>query len=705
MFARPGVVGAASNFIYPAQLRALGAKTVYWEMNLRQRVGTPTNPIDPGIVQDWADRVFYRAVASSGCATPWIALNEMWGSNLATPWSPTNTQYRDNVLQFVRRLSALGAHPFLLLNSRPFTDGEAGDWWRQVALYTNFVREVYFAAPQVYRQGPVLGSRNLRNAFRQGVTDLTSIGIPASKIGIFLGFHTNPGQGGREHLKPASAWFDTIKWQVLAIEQVSREIPLATVWSWGWGEWAAADRDPDKPAAACVYLWTRNHSLCSGPKMAGRKFDTSLTEGQLILPAGSQCTTPWGLLGSSQLSSVAHVTGDREIAYTSLFGRLVLKNAVQVKPQDLHAAERAIIRYRFGGSGAAYRGALARAGASTAIARGVISDELRQARIERNFRVKAPAGKAISSYRESYASTPGPPRPGPARPGLARAPQPRGRNRRPGARPRLQDLRPRLVEGEDPRRCPPRARAEPDGAVGGLLAQRLVVVDPRRPRAGRSGLGLRQLAHAPRVGRSAVDDVPEGLVAGRWARWSSRPSCRSSRWLPEDDEILLTAADGAAAGRVLEQLEVGREASANVRLGVKGRAQVRARDAWPAHDGLAGVVLRTLDGVEPVGIRVAVRGQEEQAAGSGDPAQLVDPGPLEVVRQVGENRDRVDEPEPPVLVSKRRSELVDRRRDEREVRRAPAHESLVVVAAVDLSPVDPGPVPKDAPATAPEVEQ
>jgi hypothetical protein len=140
--------------------------------------------------------------------------------------------------------------------------------------------------------------------------------------------------------------------------------------------------------------------------MAGPKFDKSLTEGQLTLPAGSQCKTPWGLLGSSQLSSVAHVTGDREIAYTSLFGRLVLKSALQVKPKDLKAAERAIIRYRFGGSGAAYRGALARAGASTAIARGVIADELRQARVERKFRVRAPAGKAIASYHESYASTP-----------------------------------------------------------------------------------------------------------------------------------------------------------------------------------------------------------------------------------------------------------------------------------------------------------
>ena len=405
-FARPGVVAAAANFIYPPQLRALGAKTVYWEMNFRQRVGTPSNPMDPADVLDWADRVFYRAVASSACATPWIALNEMWGSNVAPPWSPTNQQYRQNVIIFVKRLRELGAHPYLLLSTRPFTDGEAADWWRQVALYTDFVREVYFAAPQIHHQGAVLASRNLRNSFRQGVTDLTEIGIPPSKIGIFLGFHTNPGQGGREGLKPASAWFETIKWQVLAMKQVSREIPLATIWSWGWGEWAAADRDPDKPAAACVYLWTRDHSLCGGPSMAGPKFDRSLTEGQLILPGGTQCTVPGGRISTSQLSSIAHVTRDREVAFTSIFASLVLKNEVKVKPHELQAAERAIVRYRFGGSRSAYRGALARAGASPSIARGVIADELRQARVERKFRVKPPGSRQIASYQQSYSETP-----------------------------------------------------------------------------------------------------------------------------------------------------------------------------------------------------------------------------------------------------------------------------------------------------------
>ncbi len=405
MFARPGVTAAAANFLFPPQIRALGADTIYWDMYLRQRVGTPNKPKDPAVVKDWADRVFYRAVASSACATPWIALNEMWGSNLPTPWSPTNAQYRENIIIFVSRLRALGARPFLLLSTRPFTDGEAGDWWRQAALYTDFVQEIYFSAPQIHRMGPTRGSRTLRNAFRQGVTDLTSIAIPPSKVGIFLGFHTNPGAGGREGLKPASAWYNHVKLQVLAIRQVRREMPFETVWSWGWGEWSASDRDPDKPAAACVFLWTRDPGLCGGPGMAGPGFDKSLTVGQLILPGGVQCNTPWGKIRNGQISSLTGVTGDREVAYSSLFARLVLKGHVRIDAEDLRAAERAIVTYRFGGSGAAYRAALARAGATRAIARGVIADELRQARIERNFQVASPSGAAIAEYRSSYSDT------------------------------------------------------------------------------------------------------------------------------------------------------------------------------------------------------------------------------------------------------------------------------------------------------------
>ena len=33
--------------LYPPQLRAMGTKTIYWDMNFRLRVGTPLAPFDP----------------------------------------------------------------------------------------------------------------------------------------------------------------------------------------------------------------------------------------------------------------------------------------------------------------------------------------------------------------------------------------------------------------------------------------------------------------------------------------------------------------------------------------------------------------------------------------------------------------------------------------------------------------------------------
>ena len=73
IFARPGVVGAASNFIVPPQLRAKGAKTVYFDLYLDNRVGTPSKPADPSMIQARADKLFDTAVASSGCDHPLIA--------------------------------------------------------------------------------------------------------------------------------------------------------------------------------------------------------------------------------------------------------------------------------------------------------------------------------------------------------------------------------------------------------------------------------------------------------------------------------------------------------------------------------------------------------------------------------------------------------------------------------------------------------
>src|SRR5919204_3602297 len=180
IFAKRGVVAAASNLIFPPKLRAAGAQTVYFDLHLNQRVGTPNAPADPSTIVAKAEKFYDYAAQSMDCSNPVIAENELFGAWTATPWSPTTAQYRANVLLFLQALRAHGAQPWLLVNSAPFTADTAGDWWRAVADVAGIVREVYFPAPLIYRQGPILGSRTLRTAFRNGILDFTKIGIPAS---------------------------------------------------------------------------------------------------------------------------------------------------------------------------------------------------------------------------------------------------------------------------------------------------------------------------------------------------------------------------------------------------------------------------------------------------------------------------------------------------------------------------------------------
>ena len=403
VFARPGVIVGTSNFIYPPRLRAAGAKTIYFDINFWRRIGTPSAPVARAVVEERASRLFDYAAASSACSRPLIALNELFGAHLPTPWSPTNANYRANVLSFARILALRGARPFLLISRRPYTGGEAAGWWREVAQYADIVREVYFPAPAIYRQGPVLGSRSLRTMFREGVADLLALGIPPTRIGLMLGFQTTPGLGGRERLE-RQAWFQVVKLQALAAKQVARELKLASIWSWGWATWGGRESDPDKPAAACVWLWARSPKLCNGPRAAGRGFNASLTEGQINRLGSAQCTFGNRRIGRLQLARLASVTGDRDVAHSALYARLVESEHARVTAERIVAAERAVVASRFGGSYRAYRAALARGRANVVIARGVIADELRRAAIEARLRVAAPTAEEVNAFYSTSAS-------------------------------------------------------------------------------------------------------------------------------------------------------------------------------------------------------------------------------------------------------------------------------------------------------------
>jgi hypothetical protein len=403
LFARPGVTALASNLIFPPKLRAAGAQTAYFDLYLNRRVGTPSAPADPATIVDKANKFYEYAAQSMDCSNPVIAENELFGSWLAVPWSPTNEQYRANVLLFLQTLRARGAQPWLLVNAKPYTDSTAGDWWRQVADVAGIVREVYFPAPLIYKRGAIWGNRTLRQSFRNGILDFTKIGIPVSKLGLFLGFQTTKGTGGREGLA-AKPWFETVKWQALAARFVAKEMKVSSLWSWGWAEWTTTpgEHDPAKPKAACVYLWTRDSKLCNGPRAAGKGFNRSRTEGQLILAAGLRCRLGTAAVRWSAINPILKLTGDSELAFSNAFARAVEQKAAHVSYSDILAAERSIVAARFGGSRSAYKAAIAEAHTNLSVARSIIGDELRRVRIQSRFRVGWPSAGEIAAYHENF---------------------------------------------------------------------------------------------------------------------------------------------------------------------------------------------------------------------------------------------------------------------------------------------------------------
>ena len=403
-FGRPGVVVATGGPGLASEARAAGAGTVHWDMYLRKRVGTPSDPADPALIEKRADALFDYAVEVSGCQTPLIALNELWGSSLPTPLTPSADRYRANVLRFVTRLSERGGRPALLVSSEPFTGGDAAAWWKSVAAVSDLVLEKYANATLIWRDGPVDGSRRLRVRYRESVAKLLAIGVPSSRIGLMIGFQTGPGAGGREGLKPRSRWFDVTKWQALAAREVARELKVSHVWSWGWAQRDARSNDPDKSYAACVWLWSRDARLCDAPEILGKELDTDVRTGQLNLPAGTRCVYGTTRLTASSVASLAKVTRDREVALTALVVRAIERERARVSPSAALAVEHRIVRLRFGGSTSAYRAALTEAGASVSVGRAILGDELRSRAVASRLASPSVSAADVARFRATYAS-------------------------------------------------------------------------------------------------------------------------------------------------------------------------------------------------------------------------------------------------------------------------------------------------------------
>jgi hypothetical protein len=159
-----------------------------------------------------------------------------------------------------------------------------------------------------------------------------------------------------------------------------------------------AGKDPDKTLAACVWLWTRKPALCDAPGLIGPKFDTDVRIGQIDLSAAVRCKLDDARLTSRRVTTLQRLTRDYELALTALVVREIERGLTDVGTAVVLATERRVIAARFGGSRAAYRAALGRAGASVSVARGVLGDELRRHELQSRFRASGPSPSAIRRY-------------------------------------------------------------------------------------------------------------------------------------------------------------------------------------------------------------------------------------------------------------------------------------------------------------------
>jgi hypothetical protein len=411
ILAKPGTLLAVTTQFgiggidYAAAARARGAATYAFDLKMARRVGTPNAPADPATIEATADNLYSRAVVRmGGCATPLMVENELFGAGISTPWSASTAQYRADVLAFLQDLAAKGAHPVLLINKSPYGgSADAVAWWRSVAKVADIVREVYLPATNIWPLGPVLGSRYARQSYRNAVADMTSLGIPANRVGLMLSFLSHRGVGGRNGLEPASAWYQVVKWETLSVKQVAREVGLGSVFSWGWQMWNRREMDPDKRKAACVWLWARQRRLCNAPRRLGRFFDHSLAEGQIRLPHGTVCRVEGlGYLGAGAVGSLEALTGDRDAALSALFERVVEAAARPVSRHAVLAAQREVIRSSFHGKRSAYLAALGQAHATAGIALSVLGDEVRRARLEQSRGASKPSGSAVAAFYAAY---------------------------------------------------------------------------------------------------------------------------------------------------------------------------------------------------------------------------------------------------------------------------------------------------------------
>ena len=185
------------------------------------------------------------AQASSGCATPIIALNEMAGQDSATPWSAGTTAYRANILALVtgadHRRRAARSCSCPARRTRRTSRATPRVWWQQPRdrSRTSCSRSTR-PAPKIYRRARCSARARCASRSARRCSRSSRSACRPARLGVMLGFQSGIGYAGARG--PAAD-------RQLARGRQARgargpagrgaSSGSRRVWSWGWGTFAA----------------------------------------------------------------------------------------------------------------------------------------------------------------------------------------------------------------------------------------------------------------------------------------------------------------------------------------------------------------------------------------------------------------------------------------------------------------------------------
>ena len=372
---------------------------------MNKKVGTPTAPVDPSTVEPAAEKEYSRAVVrTGGCTTPLIVENELFGASIPTPWSASTAQYRANVLALLQDLAARGAHPVLLINKSPYAGStDAIAWWRSVAKVADIVREVYLPATEVWPLGPILGNRLLRRELPQR-GHRRHVDRDSGEPGRGHAQLPEP-QGGRRPQRP-EAGVGLVPGREVGGPRGEAGRARGRARLGLLLGLAGVEQKGDGPGQAQGGL-----RLALGPEPdalqcaadARQGLQPSLIAGQIHLLHHTVCSVEGlGSIGAGAVGSLEALTGDRNAALSAMFERLVESSEHRVSRHAVLAAQREVIRESFHGSRSAYVAALRQAHATPGVARSVLADELRRARLELPRYAPRPTGTEVAAFYSAY---------------------------------------------------------------------------------------------------------------------------------------------------------------------------------------------------------------------------------------------------------------------------------------------------------------